>query len=479
MSQQPYPDENSWWPDVFDVEVGSRYATAGILYPDGAAAFRWASRTAYDIAAGMTKEQSLAKHLTELEAELGLTPQPQPGTPTNRPLIGPLRVVDKLFRDDTGYRRVLGCSWFPALRILRDNPAEFERQINAIAAANYQFIRVFLAVGGWTPFWDGREVVPVRFTKWKWTGNFLRTTEYGALIEAWPDYDDLLRTLLRKCRALKLRLHITTGDMQIICPDPGLELDLHRRFARICAEEGGTDVIAFAEVTNEFPINRYGGDSTQSIEQMGRIIRVWEEAIPGVLTCQGAIPQNEEVESLDKACTHGDVCAVHVTREPVSKAFKRGFGLVYFEGNYRGYKKAFLEGEHIGPGEDSYQRVDDPASLTGCYAMHGLTGQASVRFQGAAVRSNVPLESEWGFTELPALFAQWLPEDIATWEHGSDQRGGIEYYWKGNAFRTFTHAEWSPAPPRPIANWTCYPSGQSGTGTPPKLTGLLVGTFAS
>lgn len=69
---QPYPDERTWWPQVFDVEVAKRYQRAGKVYPDGPSAFRWASRTAYDIAAGMTKEDSLAKHLKELEQELGL-----------------------------------------------------------------------------------------------------------------------------------------------------------------------------------------------------------------------------------------------------------------------------------------------------------------------------------------------------------------------------------------------------------------------
>lgn len=69
---QPYPDEQTWWPQVFDVEVSKRYALKGITYPDNARAFRWASRTAYDIADGMTKENSLAKHLKELEQELGL-----------------------------------------------------------------------------------------------------------------------------------------------------------------------------------------------------------------------------------------------------------------------------------------------------------------------------------------------------------------------------------------------------------------------
>jgi hypothetical protein len=404
-------------------------------------------------------------------------PTPPPGQATNRPLIGPLKIVEKLFRDDTGHRRVQFASWFPALRILRDTPAEFTRQLNAIAAANWQGFRTFLAVGGWTPGWDGREVVPVGFRKWKWTGNFLRTDQFGAYLDAWPDYDDLLRALLRACKARKLRLHVACGDCQIIFGNDQIaELDFHRRAARICAEEGGTDVVALSADTNEYPLNRYGGGSDLSIEQMGRIIRVWEDAIPGVLTCEGAVC-SEEPDDLAKSSRYGDVCDVHVTRSPFSMCLKRTFGLVYWEGNYRGFPKPFWEGEPAGPGEHSYQRQDDPANLTALYAMHALTGQASNYFNGPAVLSQVPLESTWGFTELPALFAQHLPEDVATWDHGSDQRGGIEYWWKGNTFATATCVEWSNAPPRPIAQWTCYPSGQSGTGTPPAMTGLLVGTF--
>lgn len=479
MSQQPYPDEGSWWPEIAYPEFYARYHQVGREWPDvnDPKTFVWPQRTAYDIAAGMPKEASLAKHLRELDIELGIN-QPQPGQPTNRPLIGPLRVQDKMFRDESGWRRVLFCSWFPALRILRDNTAEFERQLNAIAAANYQGVRVFLAVGGWSDYWDGREVAPIRFQKANFTGNHLRPEFNGRWIEAWPDYDDLLRTLLRACRSRKLRLHVTTGDMQIIDPIGAQELDLHRRFARICAEEGGTDVIALAECTNEFPLNRYGGDSPQSIEQMGRVLSIWREAIPGVLTAQGAIPQNEEVDALKKASTHGDVCVSHTTRSPFASCLKRTFGLIYFEGQYRGFPKPFKQGEPAGPGADSYARLDDPASLVALYAMHALTGQDSNWFQGAAVRSLQPLESEWGFTEIPALLASVLPEDIAQWSHGSDQHGGIEYWWRDGQFRASLMSEWNPAPPRPIAAWMLYPSMKTGTGTPPKgITGLLVGTF--
>lgn len=404
--------------------------------------------------------------------------EPEPAVP-GRPLIGPLRVEQKMFRDDTGFRRVFFASWFPALRILRDNPAEFTRQIDAIAAAGYQGFRTFLAVGGWSDFWDGREVVPVGFRKWLWTGNHLRTDQYGVTLDAWPNYDDLLRTMLRACRAKKLRLHVTTGDMQAICPDTTRELDLHRRFARICAEEGGTDVIALAEATNEFPLNREGGDSPTSIEQMGRILRVWRDAIPGALVAQGAIPQNEEPESLTKASTHGDLCMTHTTRDPIGTALKRTFGLVYYEGDYRGFPKAFWQGEPAGPGQDSYQRLDEPASLVALYAMHGLTGQASNFFQGAAVRSRSPLESEWGFSQLPELLAAHLPEDVATWERSTAGNGAILYWSKGKDFRAVTFNEWNSTPPRPVTDWTLHrgDSTQYGTGAPPNRTGLLVGHF--
>lgn len=412
-----------------------------------------------------------------------------PATPVcKRPLVGPLRVEQKLFRDDSGFRRVFFCSWFTALRTLRDDPDEFYRQLNSIVDAGYQGVRIFLTVGGWMQFWDNREVVPKQFQKWVWTGNFLRTDQFGTLMYAWPEYDDLLRLLLRECRARKLRLHVTTGDMQIIAPNPNDEIDLSRRFARICAEEGGTDVIALVEVTNEFPINRFASEAPMSITQMGHVIDVWTEAIPGVLAAQGAI-LSEEPAQLEKSATHGNVCAVHTTRDPFEMCLKRTFGLVYWEGDYRAFKFPFWQGEPAGPGEESFARQDSPPNLVALYALHALTGQASNRFQGAAVRSFEPLESEWGFYELPMLFDELLPEDIALWEHGSNQRGGIEYYWRGKDFRTVVYTDWDPSPPYPIAEWTLYTGTEviRGSGTPhkatrymggPRGTGLLVGKFA-
>lgn len=409
----------------------------------------------------------------------------KPEIPFNhRPFFGPLRVKKDMFCDDSGWRRVMFCSWFPALRILRDDPDEFYRQLDEIVLAGYQGIRIFLAVGGWSSFWDMREVAPIKFQKWFFdrSSGHLRPSKLGDVIAAWPDYDDVFRTLLRACRERGLRLHVTCGDMQIICPDPAKEIDLHDRFARIAKEEGGTDVIAVVECTNEFPLNRFGGDSTASIEQIGRVLKVWKQYIPSVLTGQGAIPQNEEPEALEKASQYGEVCFTHTTRDPFEMALKRTLGLVYWEGDYRAFGKPFWQGEPAGPGQDSYQRMDDPAELTALYAMHGLTGQASNQFASPSVRSFQRLESEWGFRELPAIFAEHLPEDVAQWNHVTAGRGAVLYWVKDREFRSVLYKNWDPTPPRPIEQWTLIAGDvvtQGSGGQPPKKTGLLVGRFAA
>lgn len=76
VSQQEYPSENSWWP-TFEAQTQALYFQAKHIPnpqapPPDWSAFRWSARVAYDIAAGLTKEQSSAKHLTELKNELGL-----------------------------------------------------------------------------------------------------------------------------------------------------------------------------------------------------------------------------------------------------------------------------------------------------------------------------------------------------------------------------------------------------------------------
>ena len=469
----PYPDEATLI-KAYQDRVRAEYNAVGRIFPDpnDSDAFRWFTRYGFS-AREMPESEAASKHIRELHEALNPS-IPGPTPDVKRPLVGALRIENKLFRDDTGYRRVLFCSWFPALRILRDNPTEFRRQLDRIVDAGYQGVRVFLAVGGWMGYWDNREVAPITYTKWYFTGNHLRTDQYGDVIQAWSNYDDLLRELCREFQSRGLRLHVTCGDLQIICPDGAKEIGLHKRFANILAEF--PNLTSLYEVTNEYPLNRYGGNSDSSIQQMGRVIDAVRAILPNTLCAQGA-GLSEEPPTLFDSSRHGQVCTQHTSRDPFSTCLKRTLGLVYWEGDYRFFSKPFWQGEPAGPGADSYQRQDNPANLVALYSMHALTGQASNWFQGAAVRSFVPLESEWGFELMPTIL-NIIPEDVATFNHGHNP-GSIEYWWSGNKFYTSTLNEWDITPPRPIDKWTLYNgSGSiSGIGTPPKSTGLLTGTF--
>jgi hypothetical protein len=66
---QPYPDENTWWTAMLE-EMEALYLQAHQVWDLGA--FKWATRIAFDIGAGMDKQQSKVKHLRELRSALGL-----------------------------------------------------------------------------------------------------------------------------------------------------------------------------------------------------------------------------------------------------------------------------------------------------------------------------------------------------------------------------------------------------------------------
>jgi len=491
----PWDPSMQQWCEPFLRDLRALYANEHPFKPqpvDSLGYVRWSSDFRLYMANGYGFGRACVKVANTIRGIWGVpVPAPPAGAETRRPLVGLLRVVNKLFADDTGYRRVFFDSWFNALRVLRDEPDKFYRWLDDTVRAGYQGSRIFLSVGGWTPYWSGYGVHPVGFREWQYSAasGILRPAGYGAQVEAWPEYDDLLRTLLREYRKRKLRLHVTTGDCQIITPDAQQELDLQRRLARICREEGGTDVIAAWEVTNEYPMNRFGSDSPESIAQMGRVIAAVRESLPDVLCCQGA-GLSEEPEVLTASSTHGQLCAVHTIREPFGMCMKRTFGLVWWEGNYRGFPKPFLQGEpkgtnvppfDDGKGDDMYLPMTRPCDAVALYAMHALTGQWSNFFDGGSVRSTADAQADaWGYDELPELFEQHLPEDVALWPHSTNGRGGIAYWSKGDEFATATFEEWDTAPPRPVAKWTLYTgdSVRTGTGTPPRGTGLLTGRFA-
>uniref|UniRef100_A0A6M3LIR7 Glycoside hydrolase n=1 Tax=viral metagenome TaxID=1070528 RepID=A0A6M3LIR7_9ZZZZ len=90
-----YPDENSWW-NEFTNDVNATYNEAQEPLNDGK--FKWFTRTAYDIGAGLEEEQSRVKHLNELRAQLGLEllpiPEPAPIPPLSEIGIDGIRFIE-------------------------------------------------------------------------------------------------------------------------------------------------------------------------------------------------------------------------------------------------------------------------------------------------------------------------------------------------------------------------------------------------
>jgi len=332
-------------------------------------------------------------------------------------------------------------------------------------------------------------VYPVDFTPWYFdrSSGHMRPAGYGPPIQGWPDFDALWRTNCREHRKRKLRMIVCFGDNQIIVPVERDEIALHERVLGICAEEGGSVIVAGVEIVNEPPQNYPGGISDEAVARMGRVIAAGRRILPDVIFMQGA-GLSEEPDVLYQTSKHGEACSQHTSRQPPEFCLKRTFGLVNWEGKWRDFWKPFWmmepAGPNVGPrdnqGDDMYAPWDDPAEIMALYAMHAVLGMASNFFTGADVRGTEDAENAYGYDELPALFEQIFPEGVATWDHAANGAvGGIMYFFKGKSFVAPTHKTWNNHPPRPIAEWTFYQGTVvlHGTGNPPAGSGVIVGTF--
>lgn len=328
---------------------------------------------------------------------------PPPATDHPDPLVGHLVRMGRSYKDKTGPRTVYFCSFFPALRILRDNPKDFHAELDRIAAAGWLGFRTFWAVGGYT-FWNGREVAPVTWTR-----------KDGVVVKAWPNYKDLLRGLIRACRERHLRLHLTAGDLQyVFSNNPGLELEWFKRIASVIRDENAEALIGVFELANEAWQNTREGHRFH--ERAQTLLAALRPILPNTPFAISASPGSEL--DIDTWSRGADVVAVHGTRQPWPMAIRRAFNLAY-EGQKFVDHRPLWQGEPTGPDgshpNEVYRPTQNKHILFALYCVHLMTGQASVYFNGPAIRYREPLNRAWGFKELPPLFRKHVPEDIGQW----------------------------------------------------------------
>jgi hypothetical protein len=364
---------------------------------------------------------------------------------SRRALVGPLRIVDNMFYDDSGPRRVFFASFFAALRMLRDDPSRFARELDSIAAAGYQGLRAFWAVGGYEDFWGGWEVAPVSFTQ-----------QRGTRIDAWSNYDDVFVQFLDAAKARGLRLALTTGDIQYLMNDPSLELEQHQRVAQLVAAHGGADVVSSWEVVNEWYVNY---PMSGGFDRMRAVASAVKAILPNVLLSTSNIDAAQDPFQFSRAKVNADIVHIHGMRSPGERAIDRALhGVAWGEGNnqYRPYPVWQMEPasavcDHGGCTDPILSRP----TFTALYAAHQITGQASTFFQGNAVTpTSTPLSAVWGFNELPALFDRYLPEDIGTWSHGFAHQGAINWWWNDAQAATVCAEGWDYTPAVPLREAT-------------------------
>jgi hypothetical protein len=286
------------------------------------------------------------------------------GVGVARPIVGQLRALGNGFADDTGPRQVRFTSWFPALRIWRDDRAEAERTLDLIAEAGWHGIRIFTAVG--SSWWDGREVVPYTYVR-----------DDGRQIWVWPDYGTVLESFLAACLARGLRLHLTAGDLQIVAPGWDQKVMLAQFVAR-AANTVGPEVIGLYEACNEGWQN--GVETPYAARQL---CSAFHSICPQPLVGTSSPPSDEGADQL--AWSEGmPILIMHGPRDR-ERAARSAFGEIYWDGDIRPWKKAYLQGETVGSNAtypDCQPSEQDPAYVLAVYAAQQLTGQGSVFFSG-------------------------------------------------------------------------------------------------
>lgn len=311
------------------------------------------------------------------------------------PVHGYVRTEGRRWADDSGPRVFRLCSWFPALRCFRDHPQAAREQLADIAT-HWQGVRIFWHLG--TPWWRGYEVDP-----------------------RWDGFDQLFAEFLAECDRLSLKVSLSTGDMQVLCPD-GDEAYWHEHIAALAASVSPT-VVGWYGVWNEGWQNAVRGRDVEYAKYIKTRVKA--------LYPWGAHALTDTDEEPANLSLWGQPPANHVMvhgRRDWPYCMNRAFNPAY-----EGRRQWLIhQDEPAGLGPDVYAPLANPQQLFGLYTLALLAGQTLTYFGGHGLKSWSPdarLDRDWGFRELPRLWREMaIPEQyIQSWTpyHGGRAEAAI------------------------------------------------------
>lgn len=372
---------------------------------------RWTSDYVTQRQAGQSHEPAIAEVTRRIHAAAGVLPPPGPApTPGDRlirPVEGYVRTEGRRWADDSGLRSFRVVSWFPALRCARDRWDETLRELDAIALG-WHGVRIFWHLG--TPWWTD--------------------TGYG-VDPRWPNFDQVFTRFLQACRDRQLRVSLSAGDMQVLCPRgerDGAERDWYRRIAQLCASVD-QQTVSWWGIWNE----GWQNAATPSARYAAELSAIVQAVYPWGAHALSDPQEQEEPWALDEwSRPPANHTPVHGTRG-YPDSLRRAFNLTYDEHAGGGRTPRLInQDEPVGAGPDVYARDDDPRHLFALYTLHRICGQMTTFFGGHGLKSwRQPgdLARDWGFRELPARWAQMsIPEDIQGWEIKPGHHGDAAIY---------------------------------------------------
>ena len=318
-------------------------------------------------------------------------PPPPPIDRIVRPLVGLARVIGRSFGDETGPRVVHGYSDFGLVAKFHQDADAVKRGLD-LTSKYQQFVRFMWRLNGWHYTPSGLSCDPSRDSWW----------------------ESAVRGLLAACHERGLRVSFTNGDLNN-WTDSQAE-DGYRRAAQIAASVS-PEVVWLGAGCNELRSVHEQGETDENIAKLERWMRIWQQYYPWSLRAI-TDPGNQAKDGMIRMSGGpANVALVHNTRWSSPDAIRRAFNARYE--NDPG--KPIVEDEPTGPNGSAtgpharlvYQPTEDPAELAALYTMHVITGQASTYFSDPGLCSREPIDSTWGFKELPALWRRLdIPEDI-------------------------------------------------------------------